>query len=324
MSLSDKVQQSFEKTDFSVLENLDKEYLKGDAGSKQEWGEFKVFYQDLKTGQKEADLFKGLFDLQEQKEPVFDQLGREAEQEDKGLKQDKDDNTDGDVSGKADDTSIEVTDREQGAEKDESLDEPPEPAFEQGYEQGLEQGRKEGYEKGFEKGRKEGHEQGLKSGYSEGYEKGEKEAEKDIELIISEKSEQFKELLLKLDNTYHDLAARSEEMIISLICSIAEKVVLAKVEIDDGLVKETVLDAVNTLPEPEDIILTVSGDDYEYMEMVKEDLFEFIKSLKTVSVKSDSSVKRGGCRVETKDGRVEVDIQEKLERIFLSIKGKTI
>ena len=139
---------------------------------------------------------------------------------------------------------------------------------------------------------------------------------------FAEKVEEFEEVLLKLDNTYHELATRYEEKIISLICSIAEKVVLAKVEIDEEIVKETVLDALKTLPEPEDITLSVSDEDYEYIEMVKEDLFDSIKSLKSVVVKSDASVKRGGCRIETKEGFIETDIESKLEKIFLSIKGR--
>ncbi|MCP3901757.1 MAG: flagellar biosynthesis/type III secretory pathway protein, partial [Desulfobacteraceae bacterium] len=114
---------------------------------------------------------------------------------------------------------------------------------------------------------------------------------------------------------------RYEEKIISLICSIAEKVVLARVEIDDEIVKETVMDALLALPEPEDIILSVSTEDYEYIEMVKEELFDFIKTLKSVSVISDTSVKRGGCRIETKEGSIEADIEEKLEKVFSSIRG---
>ncbi len=334
MFLSDNVKDDFKPINLSSLESHDEEKVNHGKKLEPDWDKFKVFYKKIKSEQKEEDNFKSLFDLgkKEEKEekPAFEQFGKEKN--DKSETEDDERESSEIESGNGEDikdSEYESKDENEDESTKEGLEQKegevkPELTPEQGYEQGFENGKQDGYEKGLDQGKKEGHEQGEVTGYKEGYSKGEAEISKEIDEKIQEREQDFKEMLLKLDNTYHELAQRYEEKIIALICKISEKVVLAKVEIDDEIVKETMLDALKTLSEPEDITLSVSIEDYEYVEMVKEDLFEFIKTLKSVSVISDTSVKRGGCRIETKEGYVEVDIEEKLEKVFTSIQGKQL
>jgi flagellar assembly protein FliH len=336
MSLSDKVKDEFKPIDISSLESFDDERINQAKDSEPDWERFKVFFEDLKAEQKAADPFKALFDkeedTEEKEEIVFEQLGDdEAEEAPEGqVPQETDSKGSEDVIDEIEkpdadhheaETRMETVEPTHGSHDKSESDNIQN---DQKYDQGFETGEKEGYAEGLEQGKKDGHEQGMKEGHSEGYANGEKEAAINIQDKISKKSEEFEEVLLKMDNTYQELAARYEEKMISLICKISEKVVLAKVEIDEEIVKKAVLEALRTLPEPEDITLSVSEEDYEYIEMVKEDLFDSIKSLKSVFVKSDASVKRGGCRIETKEGYIETDIESKLEKVFSSIKGKDI
>ncbi len=332
MSLSDKVESDFKPIDISTLKSFDEEKNNRGKDSEPDWDRFKAFAEELVSEPKETDLFQDLFDLgndsKEEEKIVFEQMGEDKKgtkaSEEIDLNSETDRNSDhgtnhhkqGDLSNDADVPDLEgvqniVKDVDSDNKEDQNQDQDDD-------ETGLSQVEKDGYEKGFEQGKKEGTEKG----YSEGYEKAEKQAQKDVDVKFTEKIEEFDKMLLKLDNTYDELATRYEDKILSLICLIAEKVVLAKVEMDEEIVKESVLDALKTLPDPEDIILSVSEEDYEYIEMIKEDFFESIKRLKSVSVNSDASVKRGGCRIETKEGYIEVDIETKLAKIFSSIKGR--
>ena len=326
MSLSDKIKDEFQPIDISALEIFDEEKSNQNKNSEPDWDKFKVFFEDLKAEQKETDIFKEMFEKEREEKKkekiVFEQFGEKkveskpVDNEETGKEYQEEIVETGKTESVIEDVDVQIDgEDQQNIEK---------PGYDQGYEQGLENGEKDGYEKGFEKGRLEGYEQGSKEGFSEGYSKGELEAEKDGNTRFKEKIEAFEKVLSKLDNTYFELAERYETKIISLVCKIAEKVVLAKIEINEGAIKETVIDALNTLGEPEDIILSISEKDYEYIEMVKDDLFDSIKSLKSVSVKSDASVKPGGCRIETKDGYIETDIETKLEKIFSIIKGKDL
>ncbi|MCK5313075.1 MAG: hypothetical protein KAJ62_13245 [Desulfobacteraceae bacterium] len=330
--MSDKVKDGFEPINLSSLEIYDEERNSRGKAEELDWNKFKVFFEELKSESKETAIFKPLFDQEgaiEKKEKIkFQQLGEDQVEAESDVTKEFDRESEDLITetDKPELGSMEGVPQAENSESGNGLTDSNQSYHDQdyahGYDQGFENGKKDGHTKGFEQGKKDGHEQGVKEGYSEGYAKGETESVKETNEKFAEKVEEFEEILLKLDNTYQELAARYEEKLISLICLIAEKVVLAKVEIDDEIVKATVIDALKTLPEPEDITLNVSDEDYEYLEMVKEDLFGSIKSLKSVSVKSDASVHRGGCRIETKEGYIETDIESKLEKIFLSIKGK--
>ncbi|MCP3900334.1 MAG: hypothetical protein GY707_11550, partial [Desulfobacteraceae bacterium] len=261
--MSDTTKDDFKPINLSSLENHDEEKVNYDKGLEPDWDKFKAFYKKIKSDQNEEDLFKGLFELKKEKKkkekPVFEQFGEEKSEKNEIR---EDEIEPGTIVSDSEEDIKEVEHESKDENKNELIKESSEdkeseaePVLtpEQEYEQELENSKQEGYSKGFEQGKKEGHEQGLETGYKEGYEKGEAEISKEIEEKIKEKEEEFKEMLLKLDNTYQELANRYEEKIISLICSIAEKVVLARVEIDDEIVKETVMDALLALPEPEDI-----------------------------------------------------------------------
>ncbi len=206
-------------------------------------------------------------------------------------------------------------DTESSPDKDRNKD-----AADKAFNQGFEQGKTQGYDKGFEQGTTEGFEQGFEKGRSEGFEKGEAEAAQKMEQTSKEKLETLEGMIETMDTCYEDLLRVNEEKILSLIQQIAEKVVFATVEVDRTVVKNTILDALEKLAAPEEIVLQVSAQDYEYIEMVKEDFFETVKSLKSVAVKSDPSVKPGGCRIESAKGAIQTDPEEKLKKVFDSVK----
>jgi len=191
---------------------------------------------------------------------------------------------------------------------------------------GMESGRN-GYEKGFEQGFEKGKEDGLiqgraegeKQGYAEGFAKGENEAKKTCDAKAVEILSSLEDILLKADDAWKELVKKYENQIISLVCRIAEKVVLARVKIDNNIVKQSIFRAMEKMPEPEEISLHISPDDYEYIEMIKDEFFDKVKGLTSVSIVSDPSVTGGGCRIESSKGKIETSIESRLEAVLSSI-----
>lgn len=205
--------------------------------------------------------------------------------------------------------------------------------FEDGYGAGFEQGKANGYEEGLSRGMEDGLTRGMEEGYRSGEEKGEQEGydagflqgEEDGRVVNDAKAleiiSSIEDILHKVEQSWHNTVKNHESRILSLICKIAEKVVFARVELDEGIVKESILNALATMPEPEEITLNICPDDYEYIEMVKDDFFERVKSLKSVAVVSNPSVTRGGCKIESSKAKVETDIQSRLDQIFSAVMG---
>ncbi|MBF0376029.1 MAG: hypothetical protein HQK72_00930 [Desulfamplus sp.] len=211
-----------------------------------------------------------------------------------------------------------------------------EDAYKQGFAEGTTKGHEEGLARGIEEGFQAGHEKGLQDGYEQGFQKGEEEGydagfqkgEEDgkvvgdaraLEIITS-----LEDILQKSEQSWSNAIKTHEVKILSMICKITEKIVFAKLELDEGIVKESILNALATMPEPEEIVLNISPDDYEYVEMVKDDFFTNIKSLKSISVIANPSVQRGGCKIESSKGKVETDIKTRLEQVFTSVMGARV
>lgn len=197
-----------------------------------------------------------------------------------------------------------------------------------GYEDGLARGMEEGFQAGHEKGSQEGYEAGFQKGDQEGYDAGFQKGEEDGKVIGDARSleiiNSLEDILHKAENSWQNSIKLHEAKILSMICKIAEKVVFAKVELEEGIVKNSILNALEAMPEPEEIILNISPDDYDYVEMVKDDFFTSIKSLKSISVVSNPSIQRGGCKIESSKGNVETDIKTRLEQVFTSIMGARV
>lgn len=173
------------------------------------------------------------------------------------------------------------------------------------------------------KGEPEGFAKGESAGFDKGFEEGRTQAEAEVQKESSEILDPLKEALAAADHLLEDLVEKYEAQILSLIFKISEKAVLASLETDDGIVRETILDALTSLVAPEEIILNVASEDYEYIEMIKDDFFEAVGSLKRVAVKSDPLIKRG-CKIETATASISTDPESKLLAIQDAIKNVAI
>jgi flagellar assembly protein FliH len=158
---------------------------------------------------------------------------------------------------------------------------------------------------------KEAHEKGFSHGQKEGYEAGMLEARKIVENLTH--------IMFSVEELWHRMVSQYENDIIELIKRISEKVIYGHTQIDNEIVKKAILKSFELIPEPTEATINVSTDDYDFIETAKEDLFEKVKSLKKVFIVSDPSLSRGGCRIETKVGEIDSDIQSRLDAISKSI-----
>ncbi|MCP4114775.1 MAG: hypothetical protein GY737_05095 [Desulfobacteraceae bacterium] len=303
--------------DITSVEVVGEEESRRAEKGKPDFSLFKVLYDE--PGMAEGDLFKRLCELDGEPEkkvlsredrfaPLFDESGKEAEPEAHVPAEPEPGMTEEALEADA---------------RDAELDRIAEQARKEGYDQGFEKGRKDGYDQGVEQGLKEGEEQGLEKGQQEGYEAGAEQGKKEARELGDQQAAELlsslETILVKTEGTWENLVKRYEGKMISLVSRIAEKVVQAKVKTDKGVVRDSIISALEQLPEPEEIVLHVSEEDYEYIEMIKEEFFERVKSLASISVVANSGVNRGGCRIESATARIETDVETRLQAVFDAI-----
>lgn len=313
MSLSDD--DLFKPMALSSLERFDKEHLSRTGESKPDFERVKTLIEKSTFDQEGFNEFKMLYDEEKEEEEIFFKpLFERKEKTDKkkaGPGQPY-------FSGKKGHEALRKTPEDKGYQK--GLEKGYELGIKQGQEIGYEEGLKKGEAEGFEKGEQQGFEKGEKKGLEQGLKEGEGKGlnetrQKGIEIIAS-----LTASLKTADQTLDLLVEKYEEKIILLIQQIAQKAVMAQVEVNDEIVRNMILDALKTLVQPEEVTLSISREDYEYIEMIKEEFFEEIDSLRSMSVKSDPSIKRGGCKIDTITASVTSEPESRLEAIFEAMK----
>ena len=158
---------------------------------------------------------------------------------------------------------------------------------------------KEAYEKGFE--------QGEKDGVNLGYKK------------IARSVEQIERLLEEIGNLKEEILKQFEKEILALVFSIAEKIIHRKIQEDDTIIHEAVLEAIHSVTEKSQIVIKVNPEDFESVEKMKPEFFSTFKDLKSVVVTPDLSVNRGGCLLETPYGDIDAGVEARLDKIHQSV-----
>lgn len=320
MSLSNSQSDQFQQLTVQSLESFNDEIANADETTDPDFDRFKLLIDQSVFEKEDVSVFESLYTPPEKVEEVVF----------KPLIEKKDDKK------KKETKEIQAEHAEEEVEEkiiDESVETPEEKGYREGLEKGIPAGEKQGYDKGYEQGLKQGEEEGLKKGHEEGvaqgvdegreqgFKEGEDQARKEVMEQAAEIINSLEDALTKSSQTLEKLVDVYEDRIIDLIQKIAQKAVLAKIETDEEVVKPLIIESLKHLVQPEEVILSVSPEDYEYVDMVKDDFFDLVESLNAVSVLSDPSVKRGGCRLETKTASVSTDPESRLRDIFEAMKN---
>ncbi|WP_320045578.1 FliH/SctL family protein [uncultured Desulfobacter sp.] len=312
-------EDEFKAIDVGALDNFDEEVSLKEPNTEPDFERFKLLFDPLEV-QREEGGFEAVYKVTKKlKEELFEPLIEGA-----------------DVEGSSDQKDVaEPLEETEGADEPEEGPTPEEQGFAAGYEQGMAQGLEKGeadghakgYEAGLEQGRQEGFEQGEADGFAkgeaEGLEKGMAEGldagKQEIIQEMSQVLDPFRQALGTADKMLENMLARYETQLVELVCQIAEKVVLAKLDSDDTVIKHTIMDALSHLASPEQITLSVAAEDYEYVEMIKETFFESVRSLTQITVNTDAMIPKGGCRIESAGATIATDPESKLKAVYDAI-----
>ena len=158
---------------------------------------------------------------------------------------------------------------------------------------------KEAYEKGFAQGEKDGRELGMKK--------------------IVKSIENIENLFVELGNLKTEILKQCEKEILELVFSIAQKIIHKKIDEDDKIIKEAVIEAMHSVTEKSQIVIKVNPEDYDTIENMKPEFFRTFKDLKSIVVTPDLSANRGGCLLETPYGDIDASVEARLDKIQQSL-----
>jgi flagellar assembly protein FliH len=173
----------------------------------------------------------------------------------------------------------------------------------------------DGHKKGFEEGRK----QGLEEGRREGEQAGREQIAEETRTL----AETLDEIIQDLANHRLERQNAAEVDLLQLAMAIARKVIRRSLEVED-VVLRTVEAAVELTVERHDIVLHVAPEDLAAAKEHLPHLHARFNDLRGISVEEDPEVSRGGVRAVTRQGEVDLRIEEQLASIERALLGGAV
>jgi len=151
------------------------------------------------------------------------------------------------------------------------------------------------YEKGFAQGQKNGQELGKE--------------------IAQQNIDRLSDLLQEMAGLKQTLLKQHEQDIAALVLAIAEAVIHCPLGDRESAIKEAVHRSLAVLPNPPEVRIFIHPDDAEIVDSLRPGLFAEMKGLKSVTVASDPTITRGGCRMESPAGAVDASLETRFASI---------
>lgn len=150
-------------------------------------------------------------------------------------------------------------------------------------------------------------EDGYKAGYAEGYSEGKEASDELIREANEIKKGYLKEREIILSNIEKD--------VVNMVMALCEKIVNQKITDDEEAIISVVLKGIDSLNVKENLIIKVSKDDYDIVEMSKQRILVMANLIEDIEVRIDSTLSKGGCIIEGSKGNVDVSVGLQIEEM---------
>jgi len=193
------------------------------------------------------------------------------------------------------------------------------------YDAGFERGRADGEPAGRAQGREEGFRTGFEEGYAEGRQAGFSEAQEAERARMAAETApavaSLASILGELEARRRSLEAEARRDLVPLAIEIAKKIVKREVRECPEIALHNVRKAIDLAFRRSSLVVEVHPEDARSIERYIPDLKRSFAGLTEVAVRPSEDVSRGGCRVVSGSGAVDLRIEAQLEVIEQALFG---
>jgi flagellar assembly protein FliH len=152
---------------------------------------------------------------------------------------------------------------------------------------------------------------------------GRKAAEAAVERVLDEKVARrmdtlvpaLEQLVRQINDAKGEMQSHWERSALQVATAIAARIIRRELKHDPQITLDSVLEALRLAMGSADITLHISPTDYENLGSQIERLAATLCQLSPSQIVADATIEPGGCRVETRFGEVDLQIESQLQRI---------
>ncbi|MBI4584289.1 MAG: hypothetical protein HY717_09740 [Planctomycetes bacterium] len=194
---------------------------------------------------------------------------------------------------------------------DQEIEEARAAGFAQGEQAGFAAGAKNGQEEGFRKGFEEGYRDGRDQGYREARDDETKRLQAETGGLV----EAIRSLAASLSAQRGELLQAARRDLIRLAVEVARKIVQREIRNSSALVIDNVRRAIEMVFARNKIIIQLHPEDVPVIRKHASQVFEFLGSFEDFELQEAGELSRGGCRILSGSGQVDLSLQAQFEII---------
>ena len=164
-------------------------------------------------------------------------------------------------------------------------------------------------------GASEGREEGLRAGYEEGMASGTAQALDEHRASFTQLITALNEATQQIEQSRRQLEEEAMSEVVRLALAIADRVTKRRASIEPRVLTDNVVAAVKMVVHAADLRIAVNPSQRQTMLDILPKLAAQWPSLQHVELIEDAGVAVGGCRLQTRQGIVDADLNEQLNRI---------
>jgi flagellar assembly protein FliH len=172
--------------------------------------------------------------------------------------------------------------------------------------------KKQAKSEGFTDGRQEGMALGLTEGRTAGHQAGLDDAKEQLNQVWSS----LTAIVTQLDAARRDLESAGISEVISLATAIARRVTKRQAAIDPAVLQENITEAMKLAVHAVDVRIVINPAQRKTVDEELPKLQLNWPNLKHVELIDDPEITLGGCRILTRHGEIDADIQGQLDRVI--------
>jgi flagellar assembly protein FliH len=183
------------------------------------------------------------------------------------------------------------------------------------------EGRAAGFREGFARGREEGSKLGLEEGRRDGEQSGREDATRRVEEDLATAAAALSEATAKVSAEKDRLLGAAKRDLLTLALEIAGKVIKREVREPGGIALRQVERAVDLIFRRGSLVVQVSPEDAPAVEKALDADPRWAEGFDSVEVRAAADVSRGGCRLISGAGSVDMNIETQLGLIEEALAG---
>lgn len=160
----------------------------------------------------------------------------------------------------------------------------------------------------------------LQAAFEKGLEEGKHQGYQETEIEYKSRFENMASVFQNLENEQARIVNQAENSLLELAIKMVERIVLDVPELFPKLIDKSVENVLQYLSNEPLIDLYLNPKDLEDIDTLQEKFEKSLPGLEKISIKKDPRITRGGCLVETGNGKIDARLETMITKLTSGVR----